>query len=154
MGSFYVAITRCKLSENVYLADFDPSYIKIKKEIASKIDDMRKVRPYIFRKIFNEDQVFEDHEYEIKLGYLNINGLLDADHYEYLNNDINILNLDLIVIAETKLLAETKNEELKDKLNQFNLIQRFDSNDGRKHMGMIMISPKKSQMKKLDTSLL
>ena len=64
-GSFYVAITRCKLSENVYLADFDPSYIKIKKEIASKIDDMRQLRPYIFKKIFNEDQIFENQEYEI-----------------------------------------------------------------------------------------
>ena len=45
---------------------------------------MRKLRPYIFRKVFNEDQVFENHEYEIKLGYLNINGILDAHHYEYL----------------------------------------------------------------------
>ena len=52
-GSFYVAITRATSAENVYLKDFDPSYIKVDASIAEKIETMRKVRPYQFKKIYN-----------------------------------------------------------------------------------------------------
>ncbi len=153
-GSFYVAITRARLSKNIYLKDFDPSYIRVKKEIAEKIDDMRVVKPYKFKKIYNGDQVFRIPDQEMKIGYLNINGLLDADHYIYLNHDKNWLDLDLIVLAETKLSKETDNNDLADKLFSYNIVQRFDSNDGKKHLGMLMISPKKSKFAKFDTSLL
>ena len=50
-GSFYVAITRATKSENVYLKDFDKSYIKVKPIIAEKIDAMRLTKPYKFKKI-------------------------------------------------------------------------------------------------------
>ena len=52
---------------------------------------------------------------EIKTGYLNINGLREADHAVYLNNDKHLLNLDLLVIAETKL-TEEKQMEICEKL--------------------------------------
>ena len=45
-----MAISRASSSENVYLRDFDPSYIKVKKEIAEKIDAMRILRPYKLKK--------------------------------------------------------------------------------------------------------
>ena len=151
-GSFYVAISRASFSENVYLRDFDPTYIKVKKEIADKIDAMRILRPYKFKKIFNDDQVFNIPDKEMKIGYLNINGLLDANHFQYLNNDKNLLNLDLLALAETKLTKETENMDIQEKLNNFDLVQRFDSNDGKKHMGLLLISPKKSKFKDYDTS--
>ena len=97
--------------------------------------------------------MFND-EGELKIGYLNINGILDGDHHLYLNNDKNILNLDILVIAETKLTKETNHEELAEKLNEFNLLKRYDANDGKRHMGMLIMSPKKSNYKKFDSSLL
>ena len=69
-GSFYVAITRATKSENVYLKDFDKSYIKVDPKISEKIDAMRKTRPYNFKKICNEDPIFMKSGEE-KLGYLN-----------------------------------------------------------------------------------
>ena len=122
-GSFYVAITRATTAENVYLKDFDPSYIKVDASIAEKIDTMRKVKPYQFKKIYNEDEVFIENDKEMKIGYLNINGVLDAEHFVYLNSDKNLLNLDLIVLAETKLTKEISNEDLKEKLGEFHLLK-------------------------------
>ena len=90
----------------------------------------------------------------MKIGYLNINGLLDANHFEYVNEDKNLLNLDLLALAETKLTRETENIDIQNALTNFYLVQRFDSNDGKKHMGLLLISPKKSKYKDFDTSQL
>ena len=64
------------------------------------------------------------------------------------------MNLDLVVITETKLTKETSNEELKEKLGEFNLLKRYDANDGKKHMGMLLMSPKKSNYTRFDQSML
>ena len=53
-------------------------------------------------KIYNNSEVFQNNSSEIKIGFLNINGLVDAYHAGYLNSDRNLLNLDLLVLAETK----------------------------------------------------
>ena len=152
-GSFYVAITRATKADNVYLKGFEKSYIKAEPRIAEKIDAMRLTKPYIFKKIYNDDSIFTN-EGEVKIGFFNVNGILDAEHNVYLNNDKNLLNLDLLVIAETKLTTETSNNELKEKLWEFNLLQRFDANDGQKHMGMLVMSRKQSQFQKIDPSIL
>ena len=145
-GSFYVAITRASGKEHVYLRDFDRSYIKVKADVAENMDAMRKTRPYKMKKIYNDDPVFEDEGNEVKIGYLNINGLRDAGHYEYLNNDKNLLHLDLICLAETKLSRkETSDEELRNLLSEYDLIKRCDSEDSMKHMGMLIMCPKKSK---------
>ena len=104
--------------------------------------------------MFNDDKVFVIDDLEIEIGYLNINGLLEADHADYLNNDKNLLNLDLLVLAETKLMQDTKNEDLQALLSNFDLYQRFDANDGEKHMGLLMISPKCSKLNNFDADLL
>ena len=44
-GSFYVALTRATRSDDVYLADFDESYIKVNKNVQTKIETMRKLSP-------------------------------------------------------------------------------------------------------------
>ena len=82
---------------------------------------------------------------EIKIGYLNIRGLTDAYHGEYLNSDRNLLNLDILVIAETHLSAKTHDEPLSDLLRNFQVLHRFDATDGKEHMGLLMISPQKSK---------
>ena len=51
-GAFYVALTRATKSENVYLKDFDKSYIKINKHVMDKIDAMRKYKSYNFKRCF------------------------------------------------------------------------------------------------------
>ena len=71
-----------------------------------------------------------------------------------MNNDKNLLNLDLLVLAETKLMEDTKNEDLIKVLSNFDVYQRFDANDGKKHMGLLMLSPKCSKFKNFDPDLL
>ena len=115
---------------------------------------MRLPRPYKFKKLYNEDDIFSDKGNEIKIGYLNINGVLDADHFVYLNNDKNMLNLDILILAETKLTKAEGNSELVEKLHEFKLLQRYDADDGMKHMGLLMISPKKSNFNKFDRTML
>ena len=92
-------------------------------------------RPYNFAKIHNDDSVFE-HDNERKIGHIHINGKKDADHHLYLKNDKNLRNLDLILIVETKLTKQTNNSELAKKLCQFNLLQIFDADDDKNHIGM------------------
>ena len=113
-------------------------YIKVEPMVGEKIDAMRKTRSYQFKKIYNDDPIFEA-DGEVKIGYININGILDAEHNVYMNNDKNLLNLDLIVVAETKLTKTTSNDELAEQLSEFTLLKRFDANDGQKHMGHVLI---------------
>ena len=112
-GSFYVAITRVKEGKAVYLRSFDKSYIQANKIIEEKVDAMIKHRGYEFKKIYLDQKIFYLKDQEIKIGYLNINGLLDGNHDIYLNADINLNNLDVLVLAETKLGKETKSGDQK-----------------------------------------
>ena len=62
---------------------------------------MIKYRSYEFKKNYLDQKIFCVDESEIKIGYLNINGLNDGNHDHYFNNDKNLNHLDLIVLAET-----------------------------------------------------
>ena len=48
-GSFYVALTRVRISDKVFLRSFDKSYIKVNKSIEEKFAAMRKFRQYKFK---------------------------------------------------------------------------------------------------------
>ena len=102
-------------------------------------------RSYVFKKVYLDDKIFEFNNSEIKIGYLNINGLTDGNHDHYFNADKNLNNLDLIVLAETKLGIESKDETLENILNNWNIIGRYDSDDQMKHMGLILLKSKKSK---------
>ena len=143
-GSFYVALTRVNKSK-IFLKSFQRKYIKTNKDIQEKIDVMRKFNAYNFKKIYLDEQVFETKD-ERKLGYLNINGLMDAGHAEHLNSDLNLFNLDLSVLAETKLEHKVSNDEIMKKISTWKMIARFDSQDEKRHMGMIVLSSKNSIM--------
>ena len=144
-GSFYVALTRVREGCKVFLKSYDRSYIQVNKKIEEKITHMIKHRSYVFKKIYLEDKIFEVDGQEIKAGYLNINGLLEGNHDQYLNADKNLSNLDILVLAETKLLANCSKQTLESSLDNWNIIGRYDSKDQRKHMGLLLLSSKRSK---------
>ena len=145
-GSFYVALTRVREGVKVFLRSFNKSYILVNKKIEEKVDAMIKHRSYVFKKIYLDHKIFEVDEYEIKAGYLNINGLQDGNHDLYLNADHNLSNLDILVLAETKLGKNCENESLKKNLDNWNILGRYDSDDEKKHMGLLLVSSKKSNI--------
>ena len=124
-GSFYVALTRVREGSKAFLRSFDKSYIQVNKKIEEKVDAMIKYRSYIFKKIYLDQKIFKINDSEIKIGYLNINGLDDGNHSQYFNADRNLSNLDIIVLAETKLGAECTDMHLENCLNKWNLKGRF-----------------------------
>ena len=139
-GSFYVALTRVRKGNKVFLRSFDPSYIQVNKKIEEKVNAMIKYRSYEFKKIYLDEDIFEHQVKEWKIGYLNINGLLDGNHATYFNSDKNLLNLDLVVLAETKLTCEVKNSIVESELTNWNILKRFDASKSVKHMGLLALA--------------
>ena len=144
-GSFYVAITRVKSANNLFLKGFDTSYIKVHPKVEYEINTMRTFKPYKFLKIYIDEQIF-DQIPELKVGYLNINGLTDGFHAEYLNSDHNLQSLHILTLAETHLTERDNHEYLKKVLNNWTIVYRFDSNDSKKHMGLLVLCPKKTHV--------
>ena len=144
-----MALTRVKLGSKVFLKSFDESYIKVNKSIEEKVDAMRKFRNYNFKKIYLDEQVFESEDGELKAGYLNINGLMDGTHAEYLNADLNLRNLDILVLAETKLDNSCTTNQVKRVLTNWIIIGRRDSEDDSKHMGLMFLSKSTSIIKNI-----
>ena len=152
-GSFYVALTRVREGCNVYLRSFEQSYIKVNKKIEEKVETMIKYRSYNFKKIYLDNKVFDNDEAELKVGYLNINGLFDGNHCQYFNADKNLGNLDIMVLAETKLNKEHIDNKINSALSNWSLRGRYDANDQRKHMGLILLISAKSKFNTQISSL-
>ena len=138
-GSFYVALTRVKEGNNVYLKSFDPSFIQVNPKLEEKIEAMIKFRSYSFKKIFLDEEIFQKKGKEIKIGYFNINGLLEGNHAAYLNADKNLLNLDYMLLAETKLNSSVSSAIVVKHLSNWNILRRFDAGDDKKHMGLLLL---------------
>ena len=139
-GSFYTALSRVKFGHNFFLRDFKEEYIKANENVAKKMTAMKLSSPYQFKKVYLRDQVFRDNEDELKIGYININCLFNNRSIEFINNDKNLLELDTLVIAETWLTkSENTDEELTNSLSNWKIVKRFDSNDGKRHMGMLLL---------------
>ena len=150
-GSFYVALTRVREGCKVFLKSFDRTYIKVNQSIEEKVNAMRKFRPYLMKKVYLDEQIFQNENDEIKLGYLNINGLSDGNHGKYLNSDHNLLQLDILVLSETKLENnDVSSKAIKD-LDNWTVLKRYDSGDGKKHMGLLVLANSKSPL--LDQNL-
>ena len=145
-GSFYVALTRVKMGSKVFLRSFDQSYIQVNKSIEEKTNAMRKFRKYDFKKIYLDEEVFDLKDQEIKAGYLNINGLLDGGHAEFLNADLNLRNLDILVLAETKLDDSCSSVQITKLLTNWKMLGRHDSKDETRHMGMLLLTAKHSSI--------
>ena len=80
------------------------------------------------------------------MGYLNINNLLDSLHGQYLNADKNLAHLDLLCLAETHLLPSTSDDSLSLVLTNYEILARFDSNDNRKHLGLLLLRSRLSKL--------
>ena len=112
-GSFYVALTRVREGGKVFLRSFDKSYIVVNKKIEDKINAMRKFNKYKMKKIYLDDKIFDDDQCELKAGYLNINGLMEGYHCEYLNADKNLGHLDILMLAETNSRVVSNHQQLR-----------------------------------------
>ena len=139
-GSFYAAIRRVKSANSLFLRSFDKSFIKVHSKVEYEIETMRTFKSYLFKKVYLDEKIF-DKDTELKVGYLNINGILDGYHAEYLNNDHNLLNLDILTLAETHLTQNITNETISQILCNWKIVHRMDAGDKKKHMGLLMISP-------------
>ena len=107
---------------------------------------MKTSAPYIFKKIYNSEDIFENDAKELKLGYININDLLHKRSIDFVNNDKNLLMLDYLVIADTRLSKENETTYLQTRLNNWDVVKRFDSDDGLRHMGLIFLKSSASDL--------
>ena len=108
---------------------------------------MRATKRYEMKKIYLYEDLFKKEE--IKVGYLNINGLLEAFHAEYLNVDHNLNELDLLAIADTRLTEGDNEEILGAVLSNWKILHRFDAPDGKKHMGLILMTQTKNHIQSM-----
>ena len=120
------------MGKNVYLKSFDRSYIQVNHANEKKIEAMIACRSYVFKKVYLDNEVFETSSKEIKLGYLIINGLLEGSHLNYFDADKNLLNVDLMVLAETMLVSNVKTQTIEDQLQNWMILDRFDAESRQK----------------------
>ena len=144
-SSFYVALTRVKEGNKVYLRKYQKDYIIVNEEVEKKIQAMQMFKKYVTHKTYLDEKIYKKDNEEVKIGYLNINGLTHAHHGEYLNEDKNLLNLDILALSETKLKKET-NEGISNLLSNWKILIRKDSEDNEIHMGMVVLISKKSNL--------
>jgi hypothetical protein len=138
-GLFYVAITRVGSGDRLFLRSYDPSYIMSNTKIEGQIQAMKLQSPYQFFKVNLDEQIFKNNN-DTKIGYLNINGL-SKQHAEYINEDKNLQNLHLLCLSETKFKTG-KQLNLEELMPNWQEKDRFDVNDGKEHMGMIILASK------------
>ena len=143
-GGFYTAISRVKTGKDLYLTDFSQDYVKANSFVETKLNAMKICSPYNFKKIYLDFPVFNDPDNELKIGYVNINSVLEGKSDELLNNDENLLNLDFLVVADTRLTEKTKTDMLMDKFSNWRILKRFDVDDGLEHMGLMLLASLKS----------
>jgi len=133
-GIFYVAATRVKKLSNLYLRSFDHSMIMCSKVVMSELERLRNHAVYTFYKQPLSVQMLARADDEIKVVYLNINGLLVGNHLQDLSYDHNLKAADMICIAETKV-DEMVASDLVD-LADFCQIARLDFR--HQSLGMIL----------------
>ena len=141
-SSFYTAITRVTNGNNLFLRSFEKRFIRNDPRVEFEINRMRTLKDLKFLKVYLREPIFVPPSNEIKVGYLNINALRDSYHSEYLNGDHNLLHLDILAIAETHLKATTSTATLNQVLNNWHVVDRFDSPDNTAHMGILLLSSK------------
>ena len=112
------------------------------KNIATKLEAFKKFNYYKPKKVYLDENIFVEASTETKLGYLNINGLMSANHADYLNNDRNLKCLDLLAIAETKLSKGVSDEDIENVMNSWKIVKRYDAPDDKDHMGIILMVPR------------
>ena len=140
-GLFYVAITRVRRGDQVFLTDYNPLYIQTNAQIINKINAMKIQSKYEFFKVNLYEPIFQN-DADTKIGYLNINGLNEV-HASYINMDQNLQNLDVLCIAETKLKLNTVTTlSIEYQMTNWTVHTKYDAQDGKEHMGLIILTSK------------
>ena len=107
---------------------------------------MIKFSPHQFKKLYLDQKIFVKPEVELKIGYININGLYSAESCSILNNDFNLLHMDILLIADTRLSRSDDDTQLENNLSNWRVALRSDSEDTMKHMGMLLLVSKHSKI--------
>ena len=97
-SSFYTAITRVHRGQDLYLRGFDPKFIINNQEAEREITRLRNTRPFSKTKVYLDEEIYQDSS-ELKVGFLNVNGLLNALHCDLLNSDKNLASLDILCLG-------------------------------------------------------
>merc|ERR1711895_358830 len=142
---FSVPFSRGKTLDGIFLKSFKKQYVYCDPQVLNEYDRLEKSAMYQFSNTYlyvnwlinasTKEPSFE----EIKMSYLNINGLVHSDHLECLRSDINLISSDIICIAETKLCP---GENIDVSLNDFDIVDKMDNQQGKKSMGMIIYKRK------------
>merc|ERR1712115_426821 len=142
---FSVPFSRGQTLDGIFLKSFKPQYVYCDHQVLNEYERLEKSAMYEFCNTYLYDNwlinastkqpSFE----EIKMSYLNINGLVDSDHLECLRSDINLMSSDIICIAETKLC---RGQNIDVSLKDFNIVNQMDNQEGKKSMGMIIYQRK------------
>ena len=146
-GSFYTALTRVKKGTDFHLKDFKNEYIQANMEVEKKMKSMETFSPHQCKKFYLDQKIFIHSAAELKIGYININGLYSAESCSMLNSDFNLLHLDILLVADTRLSSSDCQSQLEDNLSNWKVILRADSEDTMKHMGMLLLVSKQSCIK-------
>ena len=146
-GSFYTALTRVKRGTDFHLKDFKNEYIQANMEVEKKMKSMETFSPHQCKKFYLDQKIFIHSAAELKIGYININGLYSAESCSMLNSDFNLLHLDILLVADTRLSSSDCQSQLEDNLSNWKVILRADSEDTMKHMGMLLLVSKQSCIK-------
>ena len=140
-GSFYTAMSRVRNGRNLFLRDFKTEYIHANPNVEARLYAMKLTDPYSFKKVTLDKEIFELTNEETKIGYININSLKDSMSLKFINEDVNLLNLDYLAIADTRL---TEEDEVLRELSNWNVLCKFDTKDKVRHMGMLLLQSKGS----------
>ena len=103
---------------------------------------MKVFKPYQFKQISNYESIFCSSEDELKVGYININDIFTGRSIEFLNEDKNLLALDILVVADSRLTEETDEAFFSKNIFNWKVEHRFDSPDRLKHMGLLVLKSK------------
>ena len=142
-GSLYVAITRIKEGNKLFMKDFKQSYVLGSNVVEEHMIKMQEQSPYVFSKTYMDEKIFKLDAHDLKIAYLNANSLLDGLHAECINADHHLQHVDLICLSDTRLQDTTTSEEIEMKMYNWKVLYRADCSDTKKHMGLIFLAPKK-----------
>ena len=142
-GHFYVGITRVRNSDGLFVRNFKPSQVLCRDDVKTQMKLLRRNKNYNFSKTYLDTKIWNSSS-ELKVGYININGLLH--NINNLDKDYNSRNLDFLCIAETKLDISVPNDQINENLNecQYEILYRQDvkTTKDNPHMGMIILKNK------------
>merc|ERR1712208_252709 len=150
---FSVPFSRGKTLDGIFLKSFKQKYVYCDPQVLQEYDRLEKTAMYQFSNTYLYDtwlvnpSTKEPSFKEIKMSYLNINGLVDSDHLECLRSDINLMSSDIICIAETKL---SQRQNIDISLKDFDIVDQIDNRQGMKSMGLIIY--KRKSMEHFETS--